>query len=1671
MKKWINKKTLAGVAVIAVGAVTVASASKMETLFEPKNYKWFQNADKSQQYDYVSGDGTETDLADRDQNSNKNSGKNQQEVQLENTKRTTLEDNTDQSRFNVLGIADNTGNPDGTANGIAFADGNNADGIGTITDGTGIGIGDNTGTDSNGTTSGDNNGTGTSDTNGTDNGKNNGNSGTDGDKKDDTPDPEPVSWEDTQLKPKDLVETEYGLLTGLSATITRDYYCRGDVFQASDATVTATFRKDGKSQTRELSYGGSDGYSVSLSTIGSGRQTAIFSYKGMTARATYQILASPVTVAFQAYFENAYYSSKFPGTPLLNMLESNGDNETAQFLSDLNGRPYTTPSSGNVIDLTDFHSRMIAYLGDEQIKSLFQNSTGEGFAYTTYLQEENGYLTTMLSGFIWMSNKQVMDSQSYVYYPASDWGTLSKNVIDLVTTVPEGYKIRRVVHDQGDWLNYGGDQVMEQYTGTDAALSVPMGVTAINFTEPAASVTTLELPNSVQSIDVSSIAENLPNLTAYQYTDESQASIGKYKIEDGILYSQDGTTLISVPAGKENVVIPETVTTLAPNCLKGVKADTVQFAGTTIPTVIGSTGYEGTIVVPASKYDLVCKKYMFAFGTECTNIDFRDTTGSKIPYTYQTDGPFLTFRDADDMLAAIPFYSTGKYQISSNVTTIGTGVFVDCMKLTDLEIGGSVESLAAGSLQMPYGISDIILTKGGILISPYAFGNPAKGATVPDINIYVNEEDYDAYLSAWSAALDPVYGEGTAERLLKKNTGSIFYENGAKYRAATKNGKTEYKLLKVYEDNLTAFQVKEGTTEIAQGALLGCDKLELLYLPESLQSAGAGVFSESSSLETIVTEGSRSVVEAAGETDAEILAAGETFTEFSYEDGIVYGKNQGEGETLISVPSDYMEVVQVREDTTALYKNALKNCNNLKGFFLKDETKLEEIGESCFENCTRFTYMDLKDCINLKTIGKYAFRNCSNITWVSLPESVTVLPEGALYGCDSLKTMNTEYLTRIEAEAFYDCESIENLTESTALTYVGDRAFYNCSRLQTVVLGENVEFVGEECFGNCVALTDIELKGTIPGISRYCFYGCRALINVTFSEQQKEALKLIGVEAFAQCEQLKDMDLREFTQLKQMGERTFSGCKELISVKLPDSLVAVPDYCFENCGYLSILQLNGESVTEPGTYIFGDELPVYVHLRVPEEYLEDYRDVYEQPLDDSYGKGTTDTILEKNDDTTEVIKGLLYENTPEGRVLKKAYTNISGEYELLPDTIRIEDEAFKDCTGLTLLIMPTNSTISIGDNCFEGCTGLTEVRLRGNITDWGTDTFKGCTALKQVYLGYDGTTINRIGTRAFKGCTGLATTSAVQIAGKVFTWGEECFADCENMPAIGMQDTTRNNTQVIEDRAFAGCKKLSAFLTSKFTSLTTIGDYAFTDCDTLSAPSVPANVKTIGEGCFMDCDNVKYVSFYGGVEEYPKYCFKNCPKLIKTGGTAAAFAGLKRIGEGAYEGCVSLNSSKDKTINWGLDKYTNLESVGANAFNGCTTLPYAELSATVTEIGDGAFNGCTSLARLNFASQTPPSIGSFSLNGLPETFQILVPDSQEDGDSVYLAYQTALNHVLDPLEVRRVLDSESDGAKDRQNTETVDTGTDTPDDTENTDDNSTDNADRETESTETDTEQ
>ncbi len=454
-------------------------------------------------------------------------------------------------------------------------------------------------------------------------------------------------------------------------------------------------------------------------------------------------------------------------------------------------------------------------------------------------------------------------------------------------------------------------------------------------------------------------------------------------------------------------------------------------------------------------------------------------------------------------------------------------------------------------------------------------------------------------------------------------------------------------------------------------------------------------------------------------------------------------------------------------------------------------------------------------------------------------------------------------------------------------------------------------------------------------------------------------------------------------------------------------------------------------------------------------------EMYQEALDSQYGADTAKNRIGVTSDTMRVLQGITYERAADGWVLTKADPSYEGTFKVLDDTVRIAEDAFSGCTGLTALYIPQKVTVELGARCFKGCTGLTEIHITGNVPEWEEETFMDCTLLGTVDIGSDESDIPRIGTRAFKNCTGLNSDDSVWLGGKVLAFGTECFSGCSNLPGINYSTLEITCLERVEDSAFEDCVTLRASFTSKFTGLTSIGKYVFRNCDSLKSPSVPANVTSIGEGCFMDCDNLKTVSIYGAVEEYPKDCFKNCPKLERTGGKEAAFAALKRIGEGAYEGCTSLTASSS----WYLGRYANLEEIGDHAFRssgyGGTAVTTALLPASLTKLGEGVFDHCTSLHKLTFQSTTPPVIGAMDLSAMAEDFAILVPDSQDSDDSIYKAYLEILSGVLGEDKAKDILDSLTDGAKERSETgetpETENPDTENPD-TENAD---TENADTE----------
>ncbi|MBE6363194.1 MAG: hypothetical protein E7054_06025 [Lentisphaerae bacterium] len=209
----------------------------------------------------------------------------------------------------------------------------------------------------------------------------------------------------------------------------------------------------------------------------------------------------------------------------------------------------------------------------------------------------------------------------------------------------------------------------------------------------------------------------------------------------------------------------------------------------------------------------------------------------------------------------------------------------------------------------------------------------------------------------------------------------------------------------------------------------------------------------------------------------------------------------------------------------------------------------------------------------------------------------------------------------------------------------------------------------------------------------------------------------------------------------------------------------------------------------------------------------------------------------------------------------------------------------------------------------------------------------------------------------------------------------------------------------IGDRAFYDCNSLTGITIPD--SVTTISDMAFDGCEKLTSVTLPDSVTTIGIGAFSDCRSLTSITISRHLRsqrdirnrwDLPKGC------KIKTAGESDDFTlnddgeilikcanrsvkkaviplGVTIIENEAFADCQSLISV---TI---PDSVTTIRD---RAFFGCSRLTSITLPNSVTTIGDYAFRGCEKLTSITIPNSVT-TIGYYAFSGCDSLTSITIP--------------------------------------------------------------------------------
>ena len=188
----------------------------------------------------------------------------------------------------------------------------------------------------------------------------------------------------------------------------------------------------------------------------------------------------------------------------------------------------------------------------------------------------------------------------------------------------------------------------------------------------------------------------------------------------------------------------------------------------------------------------------------------------------------------------------------------------------------------------------------------------------------------------------------------------------------------------------------------------------------------------------------------------------------------------------------------------------------------------------------------------------------------------------------------------------------------------------------------------------------------------------------------------------------------------------------------------------------------------------------------------------------------------------------------------------------------------------------------------------------------------------------------------------------------ITTIGDYAFYQCSSLTSLTIPDSVTT----IGEAAFYECSSLTSVTIPD--SVTSIGYYAFSDCYSLTSVTIPDSVTTIGEWAFAYCSSLTSVTIPDSVTTIGEWAFYYCISLT----SVTIPDSVTVIEHSTFIFCYSLTS---------VDIPDSVTSIGNNAFQDCRSLTSVTIPDSVTEIGYFTFANCENLNTVYCKAINPPT--------------------------------------------------------------------------------------------------
>lgn len=726
---------------------------------------------------------------------------------------------------------------------------------------------------------------------------------------------------------------------------------------------------------------------------------------------------------------------------------------------------------------------------------------------------------------------------------------------------------------------------------------------------------------------------------------------------------------------------------------------------------------------------------------------------------------------------------------------------------------------------------------------------------------------------------------------------------------------------------------------------------------------------------------------------------------------------------LATLPShlfmqDYnLATIENTAQVTSMGEYIFYSCTNLRSFTIP--SAMTTIPKSAFEG-SGLSSITIPDSVGL--IDESAFCDCSNLQSVTFPSSgACKLAFMAFARCTALETLDLSHVSELMAtnygygsffsgctglasvtigslikeipdDAFSSCTALTSITFPSQVTTLGDDAFHGCTGLNAVTIPATLTSLHYESFSDCYGLTALVLEGdsvksmdgTWSSTYEYEFTKgfCRTYVPDALVDAYKASAAWSQMADYILPMSQKPSDTRIYALLKTDGTlvqcdasgKALSGGRTFIvsdddrgdvrsdyakyaitDVKFQSGVTELPDGAFIYCGALRQVSLPS-SVTAIGKRAF-----------------------YECKALQSVSGSNVTTVMYQAFYECQALRdvGFMGKVTELGGYAFDGCSALPAA-NLNPSLQEVSAGAFRSCTNLSQVTLPTNSTyLAIEQDAFSGCRALTSINLPAQLAYLRTDAFS-YTGLTSVSVP---SVLFECGTGVFRQCRHL-TSAHVRATGDYVQ--NSMFAECAALRSVTLEDSVTT----IQGSVFKGCQALQQIDLSHVTEITS---HAFQGCSGLWELELPAGLREL-DAAFHDCTGIVEVSLPGGLgyvgsaqsgnDSYG--AFSNCTGLSNVTFGEGYEA---NIGGSMFAGCTALRRIQIPDAVSSLDE---------RAFGNCFLLKDLHLPTSLTAMGSDCFMMCTSLEEVDVPAagvlslEIYPSGGQFE--GCTRLARITLPD-------------------------------------------------------------------------------